>query len=87
MKYIFFNLIFINYYLSLSQLVRIAMAVAIFLSYSLQFYVPVNIVEPFVERQFETPRGKELGATTLRIVLVTFTCKKKYFKYSLIFIL
>ncbi|KAI8119350.1 Proton-coupled amino acid transporter 4 [Lucilia cuprina] len=57
----------------LSQLVRIAMAVAIFLSYSLQFYVPVNIVEPFVERQFETVRGKELAATTLRIVLVTFT--------------
>ncbi|KAM7354296.1 proton-coupled amino acid transporter-like protein acs isoform 2-T2 [Cochliomyia hominivorax] len=57
----------------LSQLVRISMAVAIFLSYSLQFYVPVNIVEPFVERQFETPRGKYLAATTLRIVLVTFT--------------
>lgn len=51
------------------------MAIAIFLSYSLQFYVPVNIIEPFVQRQFETPRGKDLAATTLRIVLVTFTCK------------
>lgn len=66
----------------LSQMVRMAMAVAIFLSYSLQFYVPVNIVEPFVQRQFETPRGKDLAATSLRIVLVTFTCKKIWFQVS-----
>lgn len=59
----------------LSQLVRVAMAVAIFLSYSLQFYVPVNVVEPIVQNHFETPRAKELAGTTTRITLVTFTCK------------
>uniref|UniRef100_A0A1I8QAY1 Amino acid transporter transmembrane domain-containing protein n=1 Tax=Stomoxys calcitrans TaxID=35570 RepID=A0A1I8QAY1_STOCA len=57
----------------LSQLVRIAMALAIFLSYALQFYVPVNFVEPLVQRHFETTRTKELAATASRIALVTFT--------------
>ncbi|XP_075151679.1 proton-coupled amino acid transporter-like protein acs [Haematobia irritans] len=57
----------------LSQMVRIAMAIAIFLSYSLQFYVPVNVVEPIVKGYFETTRAKELAATTTRAGLVTFT--------------
>ncbi|KAH8241069.1 proton-coupled amino acid transporter-like protein CG1139 isoform X2 [Drosophila bipectinata] len=58
---------------TLSQLVKIMMAVAIFLSYTLQFYVPVNIVEPFVCSHFDTQRGKNMAATLLRIILVTFT--------------
>ncbi|XP_016967587.1 proton-coupled amino acid transporter-like protein CG1139 isoform X4 [Drosophila biarmipes] len=58
---------------TLSQLVRISMAVAIFLSYTLQFYVPVNIVEPFVRSHFDTTQAKDLSATVLRVVLVTFT--------------
>ncbi|KAL7740925.1 hypothetical protein ACLKA6_014085 [Drosophila palustris] len=57
----------------LSQLVRITMAVAIFLSYTLQFYVPVNMVEPFVCSHFDTTRAKNLASTVLRTVLVTFT--------------
>ncbi|XP_028898855.1 proton-coupled amino acid transporter-like protein pathetic isoform X2 [Zeugodacus cucurbitae] len=57
----------------ISQMVRIAMAVAIFLSYTLQFYVPVNIVEPFVRNQCEDQRTKDLASTALRIVLVVFT--------------
>ncbi|XP_061388578.1 proton-coupled amino acid transporter-like protein CG1139, partial [Musca vetustissima] len=57
----------------LSQLVRIAMAVAIFFSYSLQFYVPVNVVEPIIQNQFDTARAKELAGTSTRIALVTFT--------------
>lgn len=65
-------------------MVRIAMAVAIFLSYTLQFYVPVNIVEPFVRNHFETNQAKDLSGTILRIVLVTITCKYKY-KKTIIF--
>ncbi|XP_030376711.1 proton-coupled amino acid transporter-like protein CG1139 isoform X2 [Scaptodrosophila lebanonensis] len=57
----------------LSQMVRICMGLAIFLSYTLQFYVPVNIVEPFVRSHFDTTRLKDLAATVLRVVLVTFT--------------
>lgn len=73
---------------SLSQLVRISMAVAIFLSYTLQFYVPVNMVEPFVRSNFDTTRAKDLAATVLRTVLVTFTCKSSYslFIYSFQFV-
>lgn len=51
------------------------MAVAIFMSYPLQFYVPVNIVEPHLLRHFDTTRAKELAATMLRVALVIFTCK------------
>lgn len=57
----------------LSQIVRLAMAVAIFFSYTLQFYVPVNIIEPTVRDHFETERGKELASNGLRIMMVTFT--------------
>ncbi|XP_067621826.1 proton-coupled amino acid transporter-like protein CG1139 isoform X4 [Eurosta solidaginis] len=57
----------------LSQLVRIAMAIAIFLSYTLQFYVPVNIVDPFIRNQCVDQSRKELASTVLRIVLVVFT--------------
>lgn len=50
------------------------MAIAIFLSYPLQFYVPMNIVEPVVVNYFETNRAQYLANTALRIVLITFTC-------------
>lgn len=57
----------------LSQLVRIMMALAIFFSYGLQFYVPVNIVGPAVRRQFDTEKSKHIADTLLRVGLVTFT--------------
>lgn len=57
----------------LSQMVRVMMAIAIFLSYTLQFYVPVSIAGPFVRGQFDTERAKNLSETILRISLVTFT--------------
>ncbi|EDV93974.1 GH23642 [Drosophila grimshawi] len=57
----------------LSQIVRISMAVAIFLSYTLQFYVPINMVEPFVRSHFQTTSAKDVAATVLRTAMVTFT--------------
>ncbi|XP_055386340.1 proton-coupled amino acid transporter-like protein CG1139 isoform X2 [Condylostylus longicornis] len=56
-----------------SQSVRVMMAVAIFLSYTLQFYVPVNIISPYVQSKFDTERAKRLSEVSLRIILVTFT--------------
>ena len=56
---------------------RLMFAVAIFLSYAIQFYVPFNIIWPFVVYRFrlkvDTQRTKiiELG---LRASLVTATC-------------
>ncbi|XP_037904186.1 proton-coupled amino acid transporter-like protein CG1139 isoform X3 [Hermetia illucens] len=57
----------------LSQMVRIMMAFAIFFSYTLQFYVPVNIIAPYVQGHFETERTKHIADVALRVVLVTFT--------------
>lgn len=56
-------------------MVRLMMALAIFLSYGLQFYVPVNIIAPTVRGFFETDKSKELSEIVLRVGLVTFTCK------------
>lgn len=55
------------------------MALAIFLSYTLQFYVPVSIIEPFVQRHFDNERTSMWSGIGLRVGMVTFTCKyKKY---------
>lgn len=49
------------------------MAVAIFLSYSLQFYVPFNIVWPPLKKLFHTDRSKKIGEMGVRTVLVLIT--------------
>uniref|UniRef100_T1GF26 Amino acid transporter transmembrane domain-containing protein n=1 Tax=Megaselia scalaris TaxID=36166 RepID=T1GF26_MEGSC len=57
----------------LSQSVRIMMALAIFLSYTLQFYVPVTILEPFVQRHFDNERSAMWSGIGLRVGMVIFT--------------
>ncbi|KAL5280369.1 hypothetical protein ACFFRR_004389 [Megaselia abdita] len=57
----------------LSQAVRIMMALAIFLSYTLQFYVPVTIIEPFIQRHFDNERTSMWSGIGLRVGMVTFT--------------
>lgn len=49
------------------------MAVAIFLSYSLQFYVPFNIVWPWVKEHFHTDQSKRLAEHAIRTILVFIT--------------
>lgn len=49
------------------------MAMAIFLSYSLQFYVPFNIVWPFVKRHFETDKHRDIAEYVTRTALVFVT--------------
>lgn len=49
------------------------MAIAIFLSYSLQFYVPMNIIWPAVKHHFRTEKSKHLGEYALRTGLVFLT--------------
>lgn len=51
------------------------MALAIFLSYTLQFYVPVTILEPFVQRHFDNERSAMWSGIGLRVGMVIFTCK------------
>lgn len=59
----------------LAQCVRLCMAIAIFLSYGLQFYVPMNIIWPKIEQKFSSERAKIQGEYAIRVLLVLFTCK------------
>lgn len=49
------------------------MAVAIFLSYSLQFYVPMSILWPEVKKHLHTEKSKHFGEYILRTSLVFLT--------------
>lgn len=57
----------------LAQSVRLMMASAIFLSYSLQFYVPFNIMWPSISKNFESEKSKEIAEYITRAVLVFIT--------------
>ncbi|XP_044743205.1 proton-coupled amino acid transporter-like protein pathetic isoform X2 [Chrysoperla carnea] len=59
---------------ALAQSVRVMMALAIFLSYGLQFYVPMSVVWPNIKQRFTTERSQYLGeyATRISLVFVTF---------------
>lgn len=53
------------------------MAIAIFLSYGLQFYVPMNIIGPWFRNHFTGEYAQSISDAGLRIVLIIFTCKSK----------
>lgn len=57
----------------LAQLVRLMMAMAIYLSYTLQFYVPINIIGPWLRARLHGENNRILGDYLLRIGLVLFT--------------
>lgn len=49
------------------------MAVAIFLSYTLQFYVPINIVGPWLKAKLHGHNNQVVGEYLLRVGIVLFT--------------
>lgn len=57
----------------LAQSVRLMMAIAIFLSYSLQFYVPFNIMWPPIKKHFEDEKSREIAEYVTRTILVFVT--------------
>jgi proton-coupled amino acid transporter len=57
----------------LAELVRLMMAIAIFLSYTLQFYVPINIVGPWLRSKLAGRTNQAVGEYLLRIGIVLFT--------------
>lgn len=59
----------------MAQSVRIMMAAAIFLSYGLQFYVPMNIVWPYIKSKLSSENALKYGETITRFVLISTTCK------------
>ncbi|CAH2076539.1 unnamed protein product, partial [Iphiclides podalirius] len=57
----------------LAQSVRAVMALSIFLSYGLQFYVPMNIVWPYVKSKLTSDYALKHGEVVTRFVLVFIT--------------
>lgn len=57
----------------LAQSVRGVMAAAIFLSYGLQFYVPMNIVWPYIKTKLSSEMALEYGEAATRFVLISIT--------------
>jgi proton-coupled amino acid transporter len=51
------------------------MALAIFLSYGLQFYVPVGILWPPIKDKFSTEKSQKIAELLIRTALVFITCK------------
>lgn len=49
------------------------MAIAIFLSYGLQFYVPFNVLWPSIKKRIQTEESQRLGEYIARTVLVLVT--------------
>lgn len=58
----------------LAQSVRLMMALAIFLSYGLQFYVPMSIIWPSLKSKIQDERTQRISELLLRtsLVIVTF---------------
>ncbi|XP_013187317.1 proton-coupled amino acid transporter-like protein pathetic [Amyelois transitella] len=57
----------------LAQSVRAVMAASIFLSYGLQFYVPMNIVWPYVKSKLTSEDALKHGEAVTRFVLIFIT--------------
>ena len=57
----------------LAQIIILMFSLAIFFSYALQFYVPIEIVQPWFNRKF--PHNKFLVNYGLRYMVVLITCK------------
>lgn len=59
----------------LAESVRLMMALSIFLSYALQFYVPIDIAWPAIKAKIPTERMQVIWEYIFRTVLVIITCK------------
>lgn len=57
----------------MAQSVRLIMAVAIFLSYCLQFYVPFNFIWPILKHQLPGENAQYYGEYVTRTILVVTT--------------
>ncbi|KAF9805881.1 hypothetical protein SFRURICE_013857 [Spodoptera frugiperda] len=57
----------------LAQSVRAVMAASIFLSYGLQFYVPMNIVWPYIKSKLTSEQSLKYGEAVTRFVLFSIT--------------
>ena len=66
----------IPFVLRLAQIIILLFATAIFLSYAIQFYVPLEILLPAAKARF--PRRETLVDYGLRYAFVLVTCKYSF---------
>ncbi|XP_062608737.1 neutral amino acid uniporter 4-like isoform X1 [Saccostrea cucullata] len=57
----------------LSRLTKITFVVSVFVTYGLQFYVPVNILWPKIEHRLSSSKARSVGNIIFRISLILFT--------------
>lgn len=71
----FHKILFLNFSLYIS--VKLMFAVSIFITYALQYYVPLNIIWPHIERRvMEATYYRRLALQyVFRTVLVLLSCK------------
>ncbi|KAK3577264.1 hypothetical protein CHS0354_030549 [Potamilus streckersoni] len=56
-----------------NMLVKVLFAVSIFISYGLQFYVPIEIIWPWLEQKSNSRRYRRYGERIFRIIMVLIT--------------
>lgn len=84
-KFLEIHLNFIRF--SLAQATKLIFAIAIFISYALQCYVPVQIIwDNYIDEKYRNSEKSGLYQLGLRIGLTLFTCKLNFidFKFELI---
>lgn len=59
---------------SLAHAVRVMLAVGVFLTYSLVFYIPMQVIQPWFRSMF-SERNLNISDAILRISLTVLTCK------------
>ena len=63
-----------------AQVVKILIALAIILTYGLQYFVPLEIIWNTIKHKF-SHRWEMLGETVMRILMVLLTGNTKFYNY------
>ena len=58
----------------LAQCVKLLMALAVFLTYPIQFYVPAHILVPYIVRKVDGKKMKLVVDVTSKTLMVLLTC-------------
>jgi len=72
---------------TMNMLVQLMFAVAIFLSYALQLYVPLNIIWPYMSEKLQLGKDQlkiKIFEYAFRSIVVTATCECRWMSFSFV---
>lgn len=72
-----------NFFFRLAQSVKLMISMGILLTYALQFYVPVDVMWPWVANRFDGLKHPIFAEMIFRLLLVLLTCEYAYLGYVL----